>query len=402
MAKLEVLARAPARLGAKVASNVRDWADARRSGPWSNDSAALAGVVTLLLIVGLVMSFSASIVDAAEVGDPFIVFKRQLAWAIIGVPLFLIAAALDPKIWRTLAWPMLAFSLVMLFVVLTPAGIERQGSQRWFGFGPLLFQPSELAKLATPLWLADVLARKRPKDGLPIEVRHLLVPAVPLLTVEAMLVMAEPDLGTTLLLAFIVGFVLFAEGLPLRWFAAGVAAVASLGLLAAIQAPYRLARLNGWLDPEADPLNSGFQLLQSLYAMGSGGWFGLGLGSSRGKWNFVPNPETDFVFAIIGEELGLLGAIVVLAMFLALLVIGLRIARTATTNFSRTVAWVITAWIVGQGLLNIATVTGLMPITGVTLPLVSVGGSSMVSTLVALGILAAIARMTASTSRLTS
>lgn len=397
MATHEATSRRP--IVTRVGGGLRGVMATRRSGPWSTDATALTMLVTLLLIVGLVMSFSASIVDAAEFGDPFIVFKRQLVWAAIGVPAYYVVASLDVKVWRTVAWPLLILALFGLFLVLTPAGITRQGSTRWIGFGPMLFQPSELAKLATPLWLADVLSRKRPADGAEFEVRHLLIPAMPLLALEAVFVMFEPDLGTTLLLAFIVGLVLYAEGLALRWFGAGVAAVASLGLLAAVQAPYRLARLQGWLDPEADPLNSGFQLLQSLYALGSGGWFGLGLGSSRGKWNFVPNPETDFVFAIIGEELGLVGAMVVLLLFIAVLVVGLRIARTAPTPFGRTVAWVITTWIVGQALLNVATVTGLLPITGVTLPLVSVGGSSMLSTLVALGILASVARGSADGSK---
>jgi len=163
-------------------------------------------------------------------------------------------------------------------------------------------------------------------------------------------------------------------------------------VLAIIGAGYRMARIEGWLHPEADPLGSGYQLLQSLYALGSGGWFGLGLGSSRGKWDFIPNPETDFIFAIIGEELGLVGGLVVLGLFTALLAVGLRIARGAPDTFGRIVAAGVTAWLVGQALLNIGTVTGLLPITGVTLPLVSVGGSSLVSTLLAIGILISIAR----------
>ncbi len=375
-----------------LVGGVRAWIDRHHSGPWTLDAVALAVIVALLLLVGLVMSFSASIVDAAEVGDPFIVVKRQVAWALVGVPAYLLASSLDHRLWRGLSWALVLLSLVGLVLVVTPAGITRQGSTRWIGFGPLVVQPSEIAKLATLLWLADVLERKRPPDGEPFEVRHLFLPALPLLGLLAVLVMAQPDLGTTLLLAMVVGLVLFAEGLPLRWFASGVVLLAVFAAVAARLAPYRMARITGWLDPEADPLDSGFQLLQSLYALGSGGWFGVGLGSSRGKWNFVPNPETDFVFAIIGEELGLVGAAVVLALFAGLLVVGLRVARTAPGGFARTVAWVITSWIVGQALLNVMTVTGLAPITGVTLPLVSVGGSSMVSTLVALGILTSIAR----------
>jgi cell division protein FtsW len=170
-----------------------------------------------------------------------------------------------------------------------------------------------------------------------------------------------------------------------------VAAAAAVGMLAVV-APYRLARVTGWLDPEADPLGSGYQLLQARFAMGEGGIFGLGLGSSRAKWNLVPNPETDFIFAIIGEELGLVGAAGVLALFAALLFFGLRVAYAAEDGFGRTTAFGITAWVVGQALINVGTVTGLLPITGVTLPLVSVGGSSLVSTLIALGILVSIAR----------
>jgi len=194
------------------------------------------------------------------------------------------------------------------------------------------------------------------------------------------------------LLAVIVAAVLWVEGIKLRIFA-GVVTVGlfAAALLAAI-APYRLARVRGWLWPERYPLDEGFQLLQSWVALGSGGIFGIGLGSSRGKWNFIPNPETDFVFAIIGEELGLVGAGTIVVLFLALLLVGLHIAYNAQPGFDRTVAFAITAWIVAQALLNIATVIGLLPITGVTLPLVSAGGSSLVVTLGSLGIVANVAR----------
>ncbi len=366
---------------------------ANRSGPWGNEATAVAVVAGLLLVVGLVMSFSASVVDAAEDGDPFGILRRQVAWAAIGVPAFLVVAAIDHRVWRRLSWVMMVASIVGLALVLVPGlGLERGGSTRWIGLGPLVLQPSELAKLATLLWLADVYERKRPRDGAPFEVNHLLVPALPLLAIVGLLVLAEPDLGTTVVLGIIVGLVLYIEGLPLRLF--GVMAVLG-GLLAtalAFTATYRIDRISGWLHPESDPSGTGFQLLQSLYALGSGGWSGVGLGSSRGKWNFVPNPETDFVFAIIGEELGLVGAMVVLLLFSALLVLGLRIARRASDGFGRTVAFGVTAWLVAQAAINIATVVGVLPITGMTLPLVSAGGSSLVSTLVALGILVAIGR----------
>ena len=391
MATEHVTANNPvARIGRGAANAVR----ARRSGPWTSEAGALAVVIAALVVLGLVMSFSASFVDAAQTGDPFGIFRRQLVWAAIGVPLFLLAAALDPHVWRPLSWPLMLAALFGLVIVLVPGvGLEEAGSRRWIPLGPVVVQPSEVAKLATLLWLADVHTRKRER-GLPLddELSHLLVPALPLLALVAGLVMLEPDLGTTLLLSLIVVLILWLEGIPLRVLAAIGAVGGVLTAAAAILEPYRFARITGWWNPDADPLGNGYQLLQSLYALGSGGWFGLGLGSSRGKWNFIPNPETDFIFAIIGEELGLVGAFVVLLLFTALLVLGLRIARRASGTFGRLVAFGVTGWIVGQALVNIGAVTGLLPITGVTLPLVSVGGSSLVSTLIALGILVAIAR----------
>ena len=369
------------------------------AGAWSPDATGVTVITVLLVLLGLLMSFSASFVDAAEAGNPFGVFARQAVWASIGLAGFVVAANLDPRAWRRLAWPLMTMATVGLVLVLVDGiGIERYGSTRWLGVGPLVFQPSELAKLATLLWIADILERKRPRDGSLHRTDHLLVPALPGLVVLGSLVLSQPDLGTTILLALIVGAVLWIEGLPAR-FVAGLAAVGAAVVTAlAVVAPYRLARVTGWLDPGADPQGAGFQLLQSRYALGSGGIFGVGLGSSRGKWNFVPNPETDFIFAIIGEELGLIGAAGVLTLFATLLYLGLRIAYSAPHGFGRTVAFAITAWLVGQALVNVGAVTGLLPITGVTLPLVSVGGSSLVSTLVALGILVAIARQPATTS----
>jgi cell division protein FtsW len=380
---------------------VRRWSASLRPGPWSGDATALTVVTALLLLTGLVMSFSASFVDAAEAGDPFGVFRRQLAWAVLGVPAFALAACLPHGRWRRIAWPLLGVSIVGLLLVLVPGiGLTRFGSTRWLGFGPLVVQPSEIAKLATLLWLADVLERKRPKDGAPHRPSHLAIPAVPLLGLLAVLVLAQPDLGTTILLGLIVGAVLWVEGLPGRFVAVGAGAALAAVAVLAVVAPYRLARVTGWIDPESDPLGSGYQLLQARFAMAEGGLFGLGLGSSRAKWNYVPNPETDFIFAVIGEELGLVGAAGVLALFATLLFVGLRVAYAAEDGFGRTVAFGITAWVVGQALINVGTVTGLLPITGVTLPLVSVGGSSLVSTLVALGILVSIARRPPTPSRL--
>ncbi len=366
----------------------------RRSGPWTTDALTMLVLVSVLTGLGLVMSLSASFVADAAGGGAFSTFTDQALFAGIGLVLYGVTASVDHRVWRWLSWPMLVVALVTLTMVIVPGvGLTKYGATRWLPIGPYEVQPSELAKLATVLWLADVTARKRRlwPDG-PLPTRHLLVPALPLFVVLAALVMLEPDLGTTLLLALIVFLGLWFEGVPLRLVLTLGGLVASSAVVAIATAGYRLDRIRGWLDAEGDPTRTGYQLLQSLYALGSGGVLGTGLGESRGKWAFIPNPETDFIFAIIGEELGLLGALFVLGLFTGVLVVGLRIARTARDGFGRVVAGVVTAWIVGQAFLNVGTVTGLLPITGVTLPLVSVGGSSLVATLVALGILTSIAR----------
>lgn len=371
-----------------------------RTGPWSTDATVVTVLVGLLLVFGLVMSFSASYVGAAASGDPFAIFRRQAVWAAIGIVGYIVAAQISPLLWRRLAWPLLLVSCTGLIAVLVPSvGIERFGSSRWIGIGPLVVQPSEIAKFAVLVWLADVFERRRPSDESLPPVDQLVVPAVPLLAIVGFLLMLQPDLGTAVLMTLIVLAILWIEGLPLRWVGGLSVGGAALVLLLARIAPYRFARLTGWLSPESDPLGAGFQLLQSRYALGSGGIWGLGLGSSRGKWQFLPNPETDFIFAIIGEELGLVGALAVLALFAGLLYVGLRIAFRAEHGFGRTVAFATTMWIVGQALVNVGTVTGLLPITGVTLPLVSVGGSSLTVTLASLGMLVAVSRSTPASAR---
>ena len=379
--------------------STRTRADARAAtahSRWPPGAIALTVITVLLLLLGLLMSFSASIVDAAQDGDAFGTFRRQALWTAIAVPAFAIATRFPRRNLRTLSWPLMFVALALLVLVIIPGvGEMRFGATRWLGVGGFVFQPSEIAKLALLLWLADVLERKRPADGSLHRTEHLLIPAVPALVVLAVLVMLQPDLGTTVLLALIVAALLFVEGLKLRvmlgGLLAGVAAVAVLVLAA----PYRVARIRGWLYAEEYAQAEGFQLVQSWVALGSGGVFGLGLGSSRGKWNFVPNPETDFVFAIIGEEIGLVGAIGLIVLFLTLLLLGLHTAFTAAPGYDRTLAFAITAWVVGQAFVNVGTVIGLLPITGVTLPLVSAGGSSLLVTMVALGLLINVARLPA-------
>lgn len=366
----------------------------RTATRWPPGAISLTIVTVLLMLLGLLMSFSASIVDAAQGGDAFATFRRQALWAALSVPAFAAATRFPRRHLRTLSWPLFFVALgLLLLVVLPGVGVTRFGATRWLGFGGFVFQPSEVAKLALLLWLADVLERKRPAEGALHSTEHLLLPALPALVVVGGLVMLQPDLGTAVLLSLIVGAMLFVEGLRMRFIlGSGVLGAAAVWVLVSL-ADYRLARIRGWRHPEEFAQAEGFQLIQSWVALGSGGVFGVGLGNSRGKWNFIPNPETDFVFAIIGEELGLVGAVGLISLFLILLLLGLHVAFSAAAGYDRTLAFTITVWVVGQAFVNVGTVIGLLPITGVTLPLVSVGGSSLLVTMVSLGILINVARL---------
>jgi len=382
-----------------VSARTRVRGEAETTTRWPPGAITLTLVTVLLMLLGLLMSFSASIVDAAQDGDAFGTFRRQALWAGLSVPAFIVTTRFPRRHLRTLSWPLMLVALILLVLVIVPGvGVTRFGATRWLGFGGFAFQPSEVAKLALLLWLADVLERKRPADGSLQSTEHLLLPAAPVLAVLGGLVMLQPDLGTAVLLAMIVGSMLFVEGLRMRFMLSAVAlGLAAIGALVVI-APYRVARIRGWLYAEEYAQAEGFQLMQSWVALGSGGVFGVGLGSSRGKWNFIPNPETDFVFAIIGEELGLVGAIGLISLFLVLLLLGLHVAFTAAPGFDRTLAFTITVWVVGQAFVNVGTVIGLLPITGVTLPLVSAGGTSLLVTMTALGLLVNVARLPAPSS----
>jgi len=377
-----------------VSARTREASGTEAGTRWPPGAITLTVVTVLLMLLGLLMSFSASIVDAAQDGDAFGTFRRQSTWAALSIPVFVVATRVPRRHLRALSWPLMFAALVLLVVVVLPGiGVTRFGATRWLGFGGFVFQPSEIGKLALLLWLADVLERKRPSDGAVHSTEHLLVPAVPALVVFGGLVMLQPDLGTAVLLGMIVGAMLFVEGLRLRFLLSAFGlAVVTVGVLVLV-APYRVARIRGWLYAEEYAQAEGFQLMQSWVALGSGGAFGVGLGSSRGKWNFIPNPETDFVFAIVGEELGLVGAVGLLLLFLTLLLLGLHVAFNAAPGFDRTLAFTITVWVVGQAFVNVGTVIGLLPITGVTLPLVSAGGSSLLITMAALGLLINVARL---------
>jgi len=304
-----------------------------------------------------------------------------------------VAARSSPRLFRAFAYPLLALSVVGLSLTLIRGvGVSENGAARWIAIGGQQVQPSELAKLALVVWGADLLARKD-KLGLLTDWRHMLVPLMPGAAVLCLLVMTGDDLGTTFILLMIFLALLWVIGVPGRVFT-GILLLMLLAMgLMIVTAQYRLGRLTGFLGPQGSPTGANMQRIQSQYAVGSGGVFGVGLGAGREKWGWVPESTDDFIFAIIGEELGLVGTLCVTFLFGGLAVAGLRIARRVPDTFARLAATAITVWIVIQAAVNIGVVIGIVPVVGVPLPLVSAGLSSLLVTLVALGMLMSFARL---------
>jgi cell division protein FtsW len=352
------------------------------------------GTASALLILGLIMVLSASSVTSyTSSGSSFTIAARQALWIVLGLPLLFLGASLPVKAYRILAYPLMGISIFLLCAVLVPGvGQNVSGATRWISLGGgFQLQPSEPAKLALVLWGADLLARKEKRLD---EAKHLLVPLLPMALLMALLVMAEPDMGTTIVLMLVLLALLFTAGAPLGLFAKlGLSLGAVAGILAVTE-PYRMQRLVGFRDPCASQhaLSIGYQACQGLYALSSGGWFGVGLGGSREKFGYLPNTYTDYIFAIIGEELGLLGTLLVLALFGLLAYAAIQIAQRCQDRFSQLTVAGITAWLLGQALVNMGAVVGLLPITGIPLPLVSFGGSALLPTMFAIGMLISFAR----------
>jgi cell division protein FtsW len=348
------------------------------------------GCSALLLALGLMMVLSASSIEAMQkTGNPFYWFVKQSTSVALGIPLMWLCSRVPQRFFRLAGYPLMAVSIIGLLMVIF-IGQELLGAQRWIAIGPLSVQPSEPAKLGLVLWGADLLARKARAGR--IEWRHLLIPLMPGTAIIAILVMLGRDLGTTIVLMLIFLALLWVVGAPIRLFGGILAIlVMATGVMILVE-PYRLGRMTGFLNPWENAQGTGFQAVQGLMAIGSGSWFGLGLGSSRQKWDWVPHAESDFIFSILGEELGLMGTLVVIALFGLLGYAGLRIASRTRDPFTRLAAAAAVAWIVGQAIVNIGAVIGLFPITGIPLPLVSYGGSALLPTLGALGMLLSFAK----------
>nr|WP_310269586.1 putative lipid II flippase FtsW [Haloactinomyces albus] len=350
----------------------------------------LLAVFGLLTVFGLVMVLSASSVDSFnQAGSSYSVFVHQLMYCAIGATVFY--AALRTPVWllRRFSHVLLALCLLLLALVLTPLGFYANGAQSWFVVAGVSFQPVEPAKVALALWGAHVLVTKRALLG---QYRHLLVPVLPAALLMFTLVMLQPDLGSTAILGIVLLALLWFAGAPLRLFAVMALGAVTGGVLLAVAAGYRMARLVSFLNPGADPLGNGYHALQALYALADGGLFGKGLGQGWSKWEYLPNAHNDFIFAVIGEELGFIGCAMVLMLYGTTAYVGMRIAARNTDPWIRLVAATLTTWLVAQAAINIGYVVGLLPVTGLPLPLISSGGSSVVTTMVVFGLLANFAR----------
>jgi cell division protein FtsW len=350
----------------------------------------LVGATFLLVGVGLLEVYSASTVHNLLTGKPELgTIERQAVSAAIGVPILIVAARLPVRFYRALAYPLLIVSLILLVLVLAVGSQSTGGNQNWLVFGPLTIQPSEFAKFALVLWGADLLARKERRLA---SWDHLIVPLLPMAGLIIGLVMLGGDMGTSMIIAAIAFALLWTVGAPGRLFAILTGSAAGLAAVAVLIRPSRVRRFTAFLDPAADPQGTGFQAVHSFSALSTGGWFGVGVGASREKWGSLPEAQTDFIFAIIGEELGLIGALAVLALFGMIGYAGVRIALRAEDSFVRLAAGAVTAWLTVQVMINLGAVLGILPIAGVPLPFVSYGGSSLLPSMAAVGMLVSFAR----------
>jgi cell division protein FtsW len=350
----------------------------------------LASIVGVLVVIGLVMVLSASSVQSErEFGSTWTYFIRQAMWATIGFVALRVVSRIDYRQWRRHIPLAIAVSFALLLLVLVPGiGTMANGARSWLVFGPIRLQPSELVKLALLFFCADLLTRRSDKLH---DHRLTLNPILVVVGVTVVLMMLQPDLGSTIVMGTIVMSVLFVAGVPLGRLALVGSAGTAGALVLALGKTYRRNRLLAFLDPSKDPANTGYQINQSLMGVASGKLFGVGLGQSRAKWGFLPNAYSDFIFAIIAEELGLVGASLVVGLFLVFAVFGMRAALHAPDRFGTLVGAGITAWILAQAFVNIGGVVGILPITGLTLPFISFGGTSLVVTMAATGVLLNIA-----------
>ena len=360
----------------------------------STEYVVMVSMVLFLVIFGLVMVLSSSFVTARQSNDGnfLAVWARQGMWAMLGLPIMFVMSTWRPTVWRALAGTLLLFGLILqALVVFTPLGVTSGGNTNWISIGGFTGQPAEFVKLALIVWMAHILANRAEYISHPEALRRPL----PMGLILALgLVLAGQDLGTVGVMSLIVLGVLFVAGIRLSYLLTAVGAVAALGAVMALVAPYRLERVTVWLSgcTEDEFLYQCWQPMQGTMALGSGGVLGVGLGNSRAKWSWLPEADTDYIFAVIGEELGLVGTLVVIISFT---VLGFAMARLVQKNsdpFARLITAGVMIWVVGQALVNIAVVLEYLPVLGVPLPFISSGGSALLAMLMAMGVVMSVNR----------
>src|SRR5215212_4793211 len=350
----------------------------------------LLGATGMLLAIGLVMVLSASSVDAfVKHGNSYYWATKQLMWVLIALPCAWVAIRMPMKLLRFGSWPMMLLAMVLLVLTQTSLGVSVNGNKNWLGLGPVQVQPSELAKFAMVLWCADVYARK---DALLGSWRHLFVPVVPVTGLLTVLVLVGGDLGTALVLFAIALGLFWVVGVPARVFVGAVSVVSVAALYLAASSQERLTRITSFVNPFDDFQSSGWQAGHGILGMASGGILGKGIGASQEKWGNLPEAHTDFIFAVLGEELGLVGTLLVLVLFLTIAYAGIRVAMQAENLFVRYATAGVVIWLMAHVVINIGMVLALLPVIGIPLPLWSSGGCSLVPELVALGLVIGFAR----------
>lgn len=354
-------------------------------------STILLTLVAALCVLGTVMVGSASEVVSIETyGSAWSILIRQCMWLALGTVVMVVTSRMDYRLWRRLARLFVAAAFGGLLLVLVPhLAVQATGASRWIGFGSFDVQPSEIMKLALAVFGADLVVRREEAGG---GERTVIGPLLLVTGAACALVLLQPDMGTTVVLGCIGLSVLFASGVSFRPILKTGGVVAGLGVVVSLIDPYRRARLLSFLDPGAHASGSGYQVVQSLIGIGSGHLFGVGLGNGTEKWGFLPNPHSDFIFSVIGQELGIAGAACVLVLLGALCWFGLRAAGRAPDRFGGLLAVALVAWLGVETVINVGAVIGLLPVTGIPLPFVSYGGSSLVLTMAGAGVLVSIAR----------
>ncbi|GAA1873160.1 FtsW/RodA/SpoVE family cell cycle protein [Myceligenerans crystallogenes] len=377
-------------MSARTPAPEREWLGQQ----WNNAVTSyflLIGATGLLTVIGLVMVLSSSAVTSIADGEsPYAQFLSQAQYALIGLPVMVVAIRIPVRWYKRIALPALLAVVVLLLLVIF-LGEIRNGQQNWLVLGPVSFQPSELAKLALALWIGTVLGRKHALLG---SWSHAVMPAVPGAVVVLGLVLAGGDVGTAIILGLLVAGALLVAGVPPGLLAAGALGAGVVGWVAVVlqDSGDRLGRILATYGADCDAAGECYQSLHGMFGLGTGGLLGVGLGASREKWSYLPEAHNDFIYAVIGEELGLLGTLLVLGLFAVLGLAMSRIVRRHTDPFVKVTTAAVACWIVGQGLVNIGVVIGLLPVIGVPLPLVSAGGSALITTMGALGMVISFAR----------